>query len=49
MPTTDDNDRYDEDIRRQEEDQAIWNTVFTCGAWGVVAILVLALLIVLTR
>lgn len=50
MPTTDDNEKFDEDTRRQEAEQAqILNTIFTCGAWVVMAIIVGALLIVLTR
>lgn len=50
MPTTDDNDRYDEQHRRQEADQAqLWNTIFTCVSWIGAAILVLAFLIALSR
>lgn len=50
MPTTDDDGKFDEDTRRKEAEQArILETIFSCGAWVVMAIIVGALLIVLTR
>ena len=50
MPTTDENDKYDEEQRRLEADQAHWwNMIFSCFGWIALAILVAALIIMITR